>query len=346
MLYILTGPDDYSRTRSLDEIKKEMGDPAALTMSATTLDGKQVTADELRTTCQTLPFLDGKRLVIVEGLLERFEPRSQPRRPPRRTRQTNDQPPAQDKHKPFSAAVEKLPDSTILVLVEGGINAGNPLFKELSGRATVKAFPMLKEPQLREWAQRRVVAGGGSISPKAVTLLVRLVGSNLWIMASEIDKLLLFASSRRIEEEDVKTMVGYAQQTTVFVMVDAILESRAEAAGRALQQLLQSGAAPAYLLTMLARQIQMIVRARELKNQRKPNSEIQSRLGLTAEFIVRKTLEQASRFSLPRLREVYRNLLETDLSIKTGQYDAELALTILVAQLCQRDKPQATRAVK
>jgi DNA polymerase-3 subunit delta len=86
----------------------------------------------------------------------------------------------------------------------------------------------------------------------------------------------------------------------------------------------------------------MIVLARELSNQRKPKTEIQSKLGLTSDFALRKTLEQASRYSLPRLKEVYSHLLETDLSIKTGKYNAELALNILIAELCQQGKTYAT----
>ena len=82
----------------------------------------------------------------------------------------------------------------------------------------------------------------------------------------------------------------------------------------------------------------MIVRARELRNQGKPKIEIQNKLGLSSEFTLRKTLEQASRYSLPRLKEVYHQLLEADLSIKTGKYEAELALNVLVAELCQRRK--------
>jgi len=126
--------------------------------------------------------------------------------------------------------------------------------------------------------------------------------------------------------------------------VDAIIEFKAELAEQLLQQLLQRGAAPAYLLTMLSRQVQMIVRARELRKQRKSKIEIQNKLGLTADFALRRTLEQASRYSLPRLKEVYHHLLETDLSIKTGRYDAELALTILVAELCQRGKTYLTQS--
>ncbi|HLB27709.1 MAG TPA: DNA polymerase III subunit delta [Dehalococcoidales bacterium] len=340
MLYILSGPDDYSLARTLDEIKRELGDPSALAMSVTTLEGRQVTPDELKVTCQTLPFLSGKRLVVIEGLLGRFEPRAQPRRQTRaRQADTNDA----DRHKPFAASLSNIPESTIVALIEEKITGKNPLFKDLagpssSGRMTVKDFPLLKEPALRDFAQKRVSSEGGSISPKAVTMLVRLVGSNLWSLASEIDKLILFANGRRIEEEDVKTMVGYAQQTTVFVMIDAVLNYQPEQAEQALQRLLRDGDAPIQLLAMLARQVQLIVRAKELRNQRKSVTEIQSALGIPQEFIVRKTLEQANRYSLPRLREVYHSLLDTDLSIKTGQYDAELAMTILVAELSRRSK--------
>nr|NIT57717.1 hypothetical protein [Fodinibius sp.]NIY26299.1 hypothetical protein [Fodinibius sp.] len=62
--------------------------------------------------------------------------------------------------------------------------------------------------------------------------------------------------------------------------------------------------------------------------------EIQNKLGLTSEFALRKTLEQADRYPLERLKEVYHKLLEADLSIKTGKYGAELTLSILVAELC------------
>ena len=336
-MYILSGPDDFSLAQSLEEVKRDIGDQAILSASTTTLEGQQVTLDQLRTVCETVPFLAGRRLVIIKGLLERFEPRSRASRQQKTTR-TN----RQDEYKSFGSYIAQIPDSTVLVLIEGRITNNNPLFKELADKAVVKSFPLLRDTQLRQWIQRRVAEEASSISPQAVDSLTKLVGSNLWIMASEINKLVLFASGRRIEEEDVKTIVSYAQQASVFVMVDAIVEFKAELAEQLLEQLLQRGAAPAYLLTMLSRQVQMIVRARELRKQGKPKIEIQNRLGLTSEFALRKTLEQASRYSLPRLKEVYYQLLEADLSIKTGKYHGELALNILVAELCQRRKTYVT----
>jgi len=133
-------------------------------------------------------------------------------------------------------------------------------------------------------------------------------------------------------------VVSYAQQASVFAMVDAILESKIGLAEQSLHQLLQRGASSAYLLVMLSRQVRMIVRVKGLRNQRKPEIEIRNKLGLTSEFVWQKTIEQAERYPLERIKEVYHKLLEADLSIKTGKYEGELALNILIAELCQRGK--------
>jgi DNA polymerase-3 subunit delta len=333
LLYILTGPDDFSLNQSLEAIKKSLGDPENLVTNTTVLDGHQATLEQLVTVCETIPFLAEKRLVIIRGLLERFEARGRMGPPPKtmRTGQT-------DTSKAFSACLDKLPDSTVVVLLEGNLGRDNPLYKELARKADVRTFPLLKDAKLRQWIQNQVAGEGGRISPQAIDLLTKLVGSNLWVMLSEINKLVSFAAGRRIEEEDVKSLVSYAQEVSVFAMIDAILEFKAEAAEQLLEQLLHRGAAPAYLLFMLDRQFRMIIRARELKNGGTSETDIQHKLGLFSEFALRKTLEQASRYSLPRLKEVYRQLLETDLAIKTGRYDGELALNLLVAELCQRGK--------
>jgi len=335
-LYILSGQDDYSISESLKEIKRDIGDQSLLAANTTTLDGQQMTLDQLRTVCETLPFLAKSRLVIVNGLLERFETRGRPSRRKKTARATNHQ----NEYKSSGAYINQLPDSTVLVLISGRITSKNPLLSEISAKAKTKSFPLLRGARLRQWIQKHVIEEGGTISPQAVALLAKLVGSNLWTMVNEINKLILFASGRRIEEADVKMVVSHAQQDSVFAMVDAILEFQAGLAEQLLHQLLQRGASPAYLLVMLSRQARMIVRVKELRNQRGSEIEIRNKLGLTADFAWQKTTKQAGMYPLGRIKEVYHKLLEADLSIKTGKYDGELALNILIAELCQQGKPQ------
>ena len=335
MLYILSGPDDFSLGQSLEKLKSSIGDPEALAANTTVLEGAQVTIDQLRSVCEAAPFLAEKRLVIVKALLQRFQPSERPARQ-RRGRKASIQP---DGYEELASYINTIPDSTILVLVESEIKSTNPLFQALSKEAKVQSFPLLRDTKLKQWVQGHVKKEGSTVSPQAVELLTRLVGSNLWVMSNEIDKLLLFASGRCIEEEDVKQVVGYTQQTSVFSMVDAIVESRIKAAEQLLQELLQQGASPAYLMVMLARQLRLIVRTKDIQTARMSSNELRNRLGISSEFAARKTMEQAKRYSLPRLKYVYQKLLEADLAIKTGKYEPELALNILVAEVCQRQPP-------
>ena len=330
MLCVLIGEDDFSRRQSLEEIKKGIGDPTTSAANTTDLDGQQVTLEQLRTACETVPFLAERRLVIVEGLLERSEPQGKPNRK-KMTRLTD----RQNEYKSIVDYVNRIPPFTTLVLMDGKLSSRNLLLRELSGKAEIKSFPLLRDTKLRQWIQRRITEAGGSISPRAVDLLAKFVGGNLWAMANEIDKLVLFTAGRRIDEEDVRVVVSYTQEANVFAMVDAILGFKGGQAEQLLAQLLQQGAAPAYLLVMLSRQTRILVRVRELKNQGKSRTEIQAKLNLTSEFVFRKALEQADKYSLMRLKEAYHKLLEADLSIKTGRYDGELALNILIAELCQ-----------
>jgi DNA polymerase-3 subunit delta len=330
LLYILTGDDDYSIKQTLEEIKKGIGDHTALMTNTTVLEGRQLTIEQLKNACETVPFLAEKRLVIVEGLLGRFESRGRVSR--KKSARNNDK---QAEYQAIAEVIKQVPEFTELVLTDGRVNTGNPLLRELLPTKRVKMFPLLKEPQLRQWIESRVRISGGTISPEATKLLVRFVGNDLWMLANEVDKLTLYAGDRRIEEEDVRTAVSYAQEASVFSMVDAIIESRAGAAQELYQQMLKQGSAPAQLLVMLGRQVRIIYQIKDMRSRRKTRSEIQSTLGLTSDFVLRKAWEQADKYSLSRLGEMYHKLLETDLAIKTGKYDDELALNILIAEMTQ-----------
>jgi DNA polymerase-3 subunit delta len=333
LIYILYGADDYSISREMDSIKQSVGDPSSLATNTSVLDGSEVTVNDLRVACETVPFLSEKRLVVIYGLLERFTPRQLARGELKKSESQI------INYEVFGGIINSLPPSTILVLIENELKESNPLFKMIAVQAQVKAFPSLKTQQLREWIATRIKEEGASISPAATTSLTRLIGSNLWIMSSELKKLTLYTNEQRIEDKDVRALVSYAQQSNVFSMVDAIVEFNIQKAQIILQQLLGEGDSPTQLLNMLTRQMRLIVRARELKQQHRSETEIRSRLGLTADWLVRKTLEQANRYTLPRLKQVYQLLVETDLAIKTGKYDGELALNILVAELCLPQKP-------
>ena len=329
MFYILYGRDDFSLHRALGKIKADLGDSEMLAVNTSTLDGPHLTLNELRNQCGTAPFLSSYRLVIVDGLLQCFEPsqgRSQPAKGARRYESKLKEWQGMDSY------IERMPKTTVLILVDGNIKGPNPLLKKLSPLAEVKRFPLLQGKNLRTWIEHRVIEEEGSITPQAVSLLVNFIGGDLWAMNNEIQKLVLYSQDHPIREDDVRQLVSYAQEANIFAMVDAAAEGRTGLAQMTLHRLYQDGVAPTHVLAMISRQFRLIALVKDLE----PGlsyQQIQDRLGLKSSYSLDKTLAQAKLYNLESIKQAYDKLLETDSAIKTGKYSDELALELLVAEL-------------
>ena len=323
MVYILYGEDDFSIHQALGEIKEGLGDAESLAVNTVSLEGEHLTLNELKHNCGASPFLSSHRLVVVNGLLNRFEPRKDRMRPARRAAKKGDR---LGEWEGLAAYLKQMPPTAVLVLVDGKLGKQNPLLAEVSSLAEVREFPSLKGVKLTAWVKRRVAEKGGAIAPEAVKLLTQLIGGDLWAMGNELDKLLLYAQGRPISEGDVRQLVSYAHQANIiFVLVDAVLEGQPEIAQRMLGRLYREGVSPGYILFMITRQLRLIIQTRE--------SGAPARLGLPS-YALSKTLEQTKLYSFERIKQVYERLLQTDMDIKTGKYNDRLALELLIAELC------------
>jgi DNA polymerase III subunit delta len=336
LLYIFWGDDEFSIEEALAEIKGKLGDTSLLSANLNLLDGARVTVNELKTIAEALPFLAPRRLIIIRGLLERFEPKDKSGRP----RKSNGSGAKSDETRGLAECLTGLPESTIVVLtdtieVRKFSLQNNALFKAISEKAMIKAFPRLKGPRLAQWVQARVDRQSSGISRQAADLLIQTIG-DLHTMANEIDKLIAFTGGRLIEEKDVRLVVSASQEADVFAMIDAIMDRKAGVAEQILQKLLQNGVVPPQILTILARQVQVLVQIKEMKNQKKTAFEIQSKVGITSPYAWEKMSGRSARYTPERLKEIYQSLLKTDLSIKTGRLDGDLGLNILVADLCEK----------
>ena len=327
MFYILYGQDDFSLNQTMGKIKADLGDRETVATNTTRLEGQHLTLTELRSKCDAAPFLSSRRLVIVEGLLGRFEVKqSKPRSGKGKSRD------GLGEWEGLTSYIEKMPETTVLVLVDEEVQGQNALLKKISPLAEVKTFPLLRGKDLKTWIRQRVKAEGGDISPQAVNLLAELIGGDLWAMDGEIQKLLLYSQERPISEDDVRQLVSCIQEASIFALVDAVAEGRTELAQRILHRLYDDGMPPTHILTMITRQFRLIAQARDLgKGLSRP--QIQDRLGLKSSYSLDKTLSQAKLYDFEGVKRAYDKLLETDLAIKTGKYSDKLALELLVTEL-------------
>jgi DNA polymerase-3 subunit delta len=323
LIHLFSGSDDYSLKQELHKIKTVMGDDEIISVNTSYLDGQKIDLSELKNVIETTPFLAKKRLVIVNGLLGRFGAKTLAETSKTEIDLIKD-------------LLGNIPSTTTLVLIDTLEDSDlfkNPLFGAIKSIADVRTFPQLNLSQLRRWIRQRLRVRGGKMSDEAVDFLVRLIGSDLWILGNEIEKLIIYSDGRMISRQDVKEVVGFAQQLNVFNLVDAIIEHHPGVAVTALRQLLKNGEQPTYILFMIARQLRLIIRAKSLMNQGERAISIKKALGIKSDFVWEKTVQQIQCFTIPHVIDLYNKLLETDIDIKTGRYDANLAVNMMVTEL-------------
>ncbi len=324
--YIFHGSDEFSQAETLLEFKRKLGPPDMVDLNTTELDGTRITWAELRQACDAIPFLAEKRLVIVRGLLTHIAART-----------SSNSSSFLDR---LVAYLPQLPPTTRLVFIESAaLPAKHPIIQlaRRTEQGYVKRFEPPKDQALPGWVRKRVRQHGGEITGEAAKQLADVVGRDLRRLDQEIVKLVTYTAAQRpITGQDVEALVPYLQEAIVFDMVDALGRRDGRTAARTLHRLLESGEHPHGLFGMIVRQFRLLIQVHELKAQGATPVDVARKLKLHP-FPAKKLYRQADHFTAGQLKKIYRHLLATDVAIKTGQLEAEVALDLLVAGLAVSD---------
>jgi len=270
--------------------------------------------------------------VVLQGLLTRFEPTKGGG--PRVRRSKKKEGPVLGEWDPFPSMVAALPPTSLLILVDGAIKGPNPMLKSLEPHADGMHVMKTPDPgQVARFVQQKVAENGGAIAPEAVRSLSMNCNGDLWHVNSEMEKLLLYADGGAITGEMVETMVTGIQSTTIFALVDAIVEGKEDVARRHLDTMYHQGIAPGYVLTMIDRQLRLLAQAKELSSRSRSADAARGEFTALQPFAQDRARRQASRLSLLAVRRALAAVIEADRSIKTGASDERAALDVLISEL-------------
>ncbi len=329
--YLLHGPDEFAGAEFVGELKEKMGDPSLASLNLSVVDGRTATLAEVRSLCDTLPFLSKRRLVIVEGWLTRLSGKGE-----EETEDGQASLPATARET-LAALIEYLPavpDTTALVFVERRtLPPRQAVLKAVQGQAWafVRPLEVPKGPDLAAWIEKRARAEGGELTRPAAQALA-LAEADPRALGNEIEKLLTYVGrARPVDVADVERLTPAGGETKIFDLVDALGQRRGQTASRELHKLLEKED-PLYVLGMVVRQFRMMLQAKELTEAHAAEAEVAQRLGLHP-YAAGKICAQSRNFSLPALEHIYHRLLDYDLEIKTGRTEGATALDALVMGL-------------
>lgn len=348
-IYILHGDDEYAIAEDVTGFVANLGEPALKEANLTRLDGRSFNPNELIEIVSPMPFLAERRIVVLEDVLGGFEPaRENGDRVSKEQREA-----LQEKQRDFLDNLESVPPTTALVLVEHrllpkkGVNRSkfNHWLIEWAGKhpdiVFTRSFELPKV--MAHEITKRVTNLGGEIDPSAAVALAGLVGGDTRLADQELKKLLDYVDySRPISSVDVLELSVDSSLADVFALVDAIGMKKEPAAMKELRRLLEQQL-PSSIFNMVIRQFRFLILTREILDKGGGGSEVSEQLHFLQprhksryplpDWMARKFIAQAKRFSLLELERIYRRLLVMDEEIKTGRTTTGLALDLFISEI-------------
>ena len=329
MLHIVYGPDSFSSREFIRDLVTSLmvDDPAGEGLAR--IDGRTTTPADVLNACGQVSLFGTRPVVLVEGLLSRFESKKQSGRSRGRKRKGQ----ATSEWENFPAKVQPVVSASELILVDGELGKGNFMLAALAPLGQVHVFSRPGGEDLLRWIARRAKSGDAGIDMAAAQQLAALSQGDLWYLASEVDKLAAYCAGRTITQQAIAELTMAASTSSIFKLVDAIVESRARDAQRLLEDMWESGSSAGYVLTMVERQLRIVAQALEATG---PHGRVTLQGGEFAalpEFAQRRAVGQARRLPSALVRAALDRVTAADKAVKTGTLDERVALDLLINDL-------------
>ncbi|MBQ6583481.1 MAG: DNA polymerase III subunit delta [Mogibacterium sp.] len=209
--------------------------------------------------------------------------------------------------------------------------------KKMEKAASAYRFDRLTRPELRSFILKRIRQGGKIIGSRQLDWLIdqsgylnKDSGYSLSELENDLNKIILAAEGDEITIPLIDDLLTGEEDKYVFHLIDALVAGRKQQAMEMTIRILASEDSNAMqLIGLLTSQFEMMLDAAEMEARGIPLSEMAKRTGVN-EFRFRKAFQASQKFSPERLRAILIRLYNTDLAIKTGDLDKDLALELFL----------------
>lgn len=327
MVIYLRGEDTYrvdEALRSYVQAYQRKHDPKGVSVAR--LDGETLDPQALQRAVATPGLLTARQLVVLRRLASR---------------------------KKIDAADtlatllsdHRIPPEVVVIVVEHGVpetaKRTHPVFVALAALPPRRPkardedfqerFDALVGRALEQWVEEAARQRGTRLAPAARALVLGLTSGDLRRVTTELDKLAAYRPDQLVTPEDVRLFVHANFEPNIFDLTDALGARDLARALGLLEQQLNSGAHPLYLLTMMMRHLRILREVQAVGGGHPATLAWALKLH---PFVVTKALSQVGAFSTADLVKLFEAAVALEERIKTGAPDPATELTLLIAEAC------------
>ena len=273
--YYLYGKEPYSRVSAI-RLCKAAREEAVRELNIQAFSG--ASAAEIIQACETLPFFDEKRLVIVRDL-------------------------DADGAHALAGYAERVPE-TCLLLIDGSAAAKTgALFKALSPRGRAVEFAPYDEEHAIAFLEKRARENNIRLERPAARRLVTLLGTNLALLENTLLRVAGYAgAARQVDTKLAEACIPPNREHKVFEIIDPLIAGNKKAALAVTMDMLREGESAMGLAAYLEGAVRQLLTARQLLDDGRTEAEILAALGGNP-GAARHTVKKAERCSEAQLVE-------------------------------------------
>lgn len=221
----------------------------------------------------------------------------------------------------------------VLVAPYEKLDERKKITKELKRNAALFEAKKLSEHDLKTWTRERAAVAQVEMDDSAIEMLLELAGTNLMMLANEMDKMILYVEEERtIDVETVEKLVAKSLEQNVFTLVDHLLQRNIEPALTIYHELLRQNEEPIKILGVIASQVRLMYQVKGLSKQGYSQQKIASALKIHP-YRVKLAFQKNGKFDERELLAIINDLAEADYKMKTGQIEKAIALELLLMKM-------------
>lgn len=328
--YLFFGDEDYMKSYALKTAREQLcPDEALAPFNNIHLDGLDLTPELLLQTMSTLPMMSERKLIEIRGLTFRGEKGESKGESGGESKGEPKKPTVDDYVEVFELLSEYDYNTVILVMSAGAIDEGynvvkNPpaVLKKLGSVLTPVRFTKAGTVTLARWVERHFLANGVRANAAVCTGLIDYCGTDMFTLATEIDKLSWYALVQGRDEvlpEDIKAAAIADTGYDTYAFSNAIMVGDKVKALEILAEQIKRKIAPPIIMAEITGTVGDMLTARLLADEGMRPTEIAAKISKLKgsrvnEYKVKLCLQTG--VGAERLRAVMDRCVQTDAAIK------------------------------
>lgn len=279
-------------------------------MNYSRFSGEGIRWQEILELAETMPFLAEHRVILVEdsGFFSM----------------------TYEKLPEFTDYIPDIPDATVIIFSEENVDKRSKLYKNVDKNGYACEIKRQRQGDIQKWVEDKLKKEGKNITRSAMTEFFDRLGSDMGVIANELEKLICYCMYKDvIELSDVKNICGRSLEDRVFDMVDYISAFKLQEAMELYMELFSLNVPSEKIMALLMRHYHILLGMKSLERSGVPVSEYASKLQIPP-FTVKKYMSQTARLSIDRIRQIEERAAELTHNVRMGLLDRRFAVELLI----------------